>query len=140
MAFAGVGHLVQPEPFVQHLPSWVPSRHELIYATGLVEIGLGAGLLGPARWRPLAGLVLAAYLLAVFPSNVYVAVEGVNVDGQPGGIYPWLRLPFQPLFIALALWSSRAHEAMVDLKALLRGSTAAEETGRQVAGMDTGRA
>jgi uncharacterized membrane protein len=27
------------------------------------------------------------YLLAVFPANVYVAVENVDVQGQPGGLY-----------------------------------------------------
>ena len=119
MAFAGAGHLFMPEPFIQHLPSWVPLRTELIYATGLVEIGLGAALMGPARWRPLVSLALAGYLIAVFPSNIYVAVEGVNVDGQPGGIYPWLRLPLQPLFVALAVWSGRALEAAPTLKSFI---------------------
>ena len=32
----------------------------------------------------------------------------VDVDGQPGGPYPWIRLPFQALFVAWALWSTRA--------------------------------
>ena len=108
MAFAGVAHLVQPTPFVQHLPEWVPERHALIYASGLAEIALGLALVWPARWRQLAGLALAAYLVAVFPANVYVAVQGVEVDGQPGGVYPWLRLPFQALFVWLALWSADA--------------------------------
>ena len=53
-----------------------------------------------------AGLALAAYFVAVFPANVYVAVADVAVDGQPGGWYPWLRLPFQVLFVAWALWST----------------------------------
>jgi uncharacterized membrane protein len=104
MAFAGAAHLFMPEPFVQHLPEWVPERHGLIYASGLAEIALGAALIRPARWRHVAGLALAAYLVAVFPANVYVAVEGIEVDGQPGGVYPWLRLPFQALFDWLALW------------------------------------
>lgn len=108
MAFAGAAHLLMPEPFVQHLPQWVPERHALIYSSGLVEIGLGVALVWPARWRQLAGLALAAYLVAVFPANVYVAVEGVEVDGQPGGVYPWLRLPFQALFVWLTLWSTGA--------------------------------
>jgi uncharacterized membrane protein len=38
---------------------------------------------------------------------VYVAVAGVEVDGQPGGQYPWLRLPLQALFVWLALWTTR---------------------------------
>lgn len=108
MAFAGVAHFVTPLPFVQHLPDAIPMREAVIYASGAVEIALGAALLGVARWRPYAGLALAAYLVAVFPGNLYVAVAGVDVDGQPGGVYPWLRLPFQALFIWLALWSTGA--------------------------------
>jgi uncharacterized membrane protein len=108
MAFAGVAHLLMPTPFVQHLPEWVPERHGLIYASGLAEIALGAALVWPERWRQMAGVALAAYLIAVFPANVYVAVKGVEVDGQPGGIYPWLRLPLQALFVWLALWTTDA--------------------------------
>jgi len=107
MAFAGVTHLLMPTPFVQHLPVWVPAREELVLLTGLLEIGLGAALLLRQPRRRLAGLALAGYLVAVFPSNVYVAVAQVEVDGQPGGAYPWIRLPFQLLFIAWALWSTR---------------------------------
>jgi uncharacterized membrane protein len=107
MAFAGVSHLLMPTPFVQHLPTWVPMREELILVTGLLEIGLGAALLLRQPLRRWAGLALAGYLVAVFPSNVYVAVAQVEVEGQPGGAYPWLRLPFQLLFIAWALWSTK---------------------------------
>jgi uncharacterized membrane protein len=108
MTVAGVAHFVTPLPFVQHLPDVIPMREAVIYASGAVEIALGLALLGVSRWRPLTGLVLATYLVAVFPGNLYVAVAGVAVDGQPGGIYPWLRLPFQALFIWLALWSTDA--------------------------------
>ena len=108
MAVAGGSHLLNPLPFVQHLPTWVPERSLIVFVSGVVEIAFGAALFAPARWRPLVGAALAAYLVAVFPGNVYVAVGGVEVAGQPGGIYPWLRLPFQPAFIALALWSTGA--------------------------------
>lgn len=110
MAFAGISHLLMPTPFVQHLPTWVPMREELILVTGLLEIALGAALLLRQPLRRLAGLALAGYLVAVFPSNIYVAIAGIDVDGQPGGAYPWLRLPFQVLFIAWALWSTRDTE------------------------------
>lgn len=110
MAFAGISHLLLPTPFLQHLPTWVPMREELIFVTGLLEIALGLALLLRQPLRRWAGLALAGYLVAVFPSNIYVAVAGVDVDGQPGGAYPWLRLPFQLLFIAWALWSTRDTE------------------------------
>jgi uncharacterized membrane protein len=107
-------HFVTPSPFVQHLPSVIPMRESVIYASGIVEIALGLALLSPSRYRPYVGILLAAYLVAVFPGNLYVAVAGVAVDGQPGGIYPWLRLPFQALFIWLALWSTHAYRVVPD--------------------------
>lgn len=107
LAFAGAAHLFLATPFIQHLPAWVPLRAEIVLASGLAEISLGiALLLGPAAAIRRTGVVLALYLVAVFPGNVYVAVFDVDVDGQPGGVYPWVRLPLQLLFIAWALWST----------------------------------
>lgn len=108
LVLAGIAHILMPTPFVQHLPTWVPSREVLVALTGVIEAILGGALLLQPPLRRLAGLAVAAYLIAVFPANVYVAVSGVEVDGQPGGPYPWLRLPFQLLFIAWALWSTGA--------------------------------
>lgn len=106
---AGVAHFLTPTPFVQHLPAWVPQRHALVALTGLIEIAGGLALLAaPPQWRRPVALALVLYLLLVFPANVYVAVAGVAVDGQPGGWYPWLRLPFQAVFIGWLLWSAPA--------------------------------
>jgi uncharacterized membrane protein len=107
MAVAGVLHFVQPTPFLQHLPPWVPEPELLVAASGVVEIGLGLGLLARPPHRRTAGLLLAVFLVAVFPANIYVAVAGVEVDGQPGGVYPWLRLLVQPVLVWLAAWSTR---------------------------------
>lgn len=108
MVIAGIAHLVAPAPFVQHLPTWVPARELIVLVSGLVEIGLGGALFVPQPFRRQAGLALAIFLVLVFPANVYVAVAGVAVDGQPGGLYPWLRLPWQALFVWLALWSTES--------------------------------
>ena len=108
---AGASHLLMPTPFVQHLPTWVPERHALIYLTGLFEMAGGIALLGARQWRRHVALVLALYLVLVFPSNVYVAVADVAVDGQPGGWYPWARLPFQAVFIWWLVWSAPASVA-----------------------------
>lgn len=116
MAFAGASHLFLATPFIQHLPTWVPLRAEIVFVSGLVEIALGIALLLPPPARRRVGLVLALYLVGVFPGNVYVAVFDVDVDGQPGGAYPWVRLPLQLLFIAWVLWSTReAARPAVDL-------------------------
>lgn len=104
---AGVGHLIDPRPFQQHLPDWMPAADTIIVASGAAEIVLGVALVAAARSAPVVGVATAAFLVGVFPANVYVAVADVEVDGLPGGIYPWLRLPFQALFIAWAWWSTR---------------------------------
>lgn len=107
MIVAGLSHLVQPVPFIQHLPEWMPLRELTIAVTGVVELVFGALLFGAARVRARVGQALAAYLIAVFPANVYVAVAGVDVQGQPDRLYPWSRLPLQALFVFLALWATR---------------------------------
>jgi uncharacterized membrane protein len=106
MAFAGVSHWLMPTPFIQHVPPFIPAAEAVVLLSGVVEVALGAALLLPSPWRRGAGLALAAYLVAVFPANLYVAIAGIDVQGQPDGWYSWLRLPLQAVFIAWALWST----------------------------------
>jgi uncharacterized membrane protein len=108
MVVAGTSHFVRSEQFVQHLPGWVPAREALVFVTGAVEVALGAALLFSGAHRRAIGRVLAAYLVAVFPANIYVAVADVDVTGQAGGAMAWVRLPLQVLFIAWALGSTRS--------------------------------
>jgi uncharacterized membrane protein len=63
----------------------------------------GVGVLLPAtrRW---AGWGLIALLVAVFPANLYVALQGrmPGLNFSPTTL--WLRLPFQAVFIAWVWW------------------------------------
>ena len=115
LVFAGVSHFADAASFVQMLPEFVPYRHAVVLGTGVIEILLGIGLLYPRRRREVA-LALVAYLIAVFPANVYVAMTTVALDDLGGG-NPWLRLPFQAVYIAWVLW------AVPDTLALLRTHT-----------------
>jgi uncharacterized membrane protein len=108
MIVAGLTHFARGELFVQHLPEWIPAREALIYITGALEVALGIALMRSRRHRTSVGRVVAAYLIAVFPANIYVAVADIDVDGQPGGLQAWLRLPLQVLFVAWALVSTRS--------------------------------
>ena len=85
MVVAGASHFARSEQFVQHLPGWVPAREALVFITGAVEIALGAALFFSGGHRVTIGRLLAAYLVAVFPANIYVAVADVDVTGQAGG-------------------------------------------------------
>ena len=105
---AGVSHFVDPTPFEQHLPGWMPAVKAIIELSGVAEVVLGFALVAARRSAPVVGMAAAVFLVGVFPANVYVAVAGVDVDGLPGGVYPWLRLPLQPLFIAWAWVATRS--------------------------------
>jgi len=111
MIVAGITHFARVEPFVQHLPDWIPAREALVYLTGVVEVALGVALMRSTRHRATVGRLVAVYLIAVFPANIYVAVADVNVTGQPGGLQAWIRLPLQMLFIAWALMSTKPDAA-----------------------------
>jgi uncharacterized membrane protein len=104
LVVSGVTHLIDPTPFRQHLPEWAPGEGLIVAASGIVEIGLGIALATMWRRRSDIGLVVVAYLVAVFPGNLYVALENVDVDGLPGGVARWVRLPLQAVFIAWVLW------------------------------------
>ncbi|GMU53585.1 MAG: membrane protein [Candidatus Xenobia bacterium] len=106
MFFVSIGwlHLVRPEPFLQIMPPYLPWHMELVLLSGVCEILGGVGLLIPRLARKAAwGLV--ALLVAVFPANVYMATDHIQVNGFPPEPWmAWARLPFQAVFIALCLW------------------------------------
>ena len=107
--FTGVSHLAMPDSFLVYFPDWVPAPEAIVYASGLVEVVGGLALLA-GRYRTRVGLATAAYLVLVFPANVYAAVAGVdeNLPGLvDGSWYPWARLPFQALFVWWALRSTQ---------------------------------
>ncbi|MDA1312816.1 MAG: DoxX family protein [Acidobacteria bacterium] len=103
----GVMHFTTVERFMAMMPASLPWHRELVYVSGVFEILGALGLLLPStrRW---AAYGLAALLLAIFPANLHVAMSGGSVEGLPQGAwYYWLRLPFQFVFIAWALWVAR---------------------------------
>jgi len=100
----GITHFTAPTPFEDHIPSWVPGDAFLVALTGAMEIGLGFAFFVPWSRLPELGQLTALFFVAVYPANIYVAVSGAEVSGNSGGPAPWIRLPFQFLFIAWALW------------------------------------
>ncbi len=105
MIAVGVAHFVNPEPFVRIVPSILPAPRMLVFISGAFEIAGGLGLLWP-HTRRLASWGLVALFVAVFPANINMAINEIQL--QPGDTMPvwamWMRLPFQALFIAGAWW------------------------------------
>ena len=108
MVAIGVLHFVAPAGFLRIVPAALPAPLMLVYVSGVFEVLGGVGLLVP-RVRRAAGLGLVALYVAVFPANINMAMNHLSLDGVhvlPSSAL-WGRLPFQILFIALALWVSK---------------------------------
>ncbi len=107
MMAVGVLHFTSPAGFVAIVPKALPAPLALVYISGAAEILGGAGLL-VRRVRRAASIGLVALYVAVFPANINMALN----DVQPEGVHLpkaalYARLPFQALFIVVALWVGR---------------------------------
>jgi uncharacterized membrane protein len=89
------------------MPPYLPLHRELVYASGVAEILGGAGALVPrADVQRLAGLWLAATLVAVFPANLHMALNPEDYKSISPALL-WGRLPVQGAIIAWALKATR---------------------------------
>jgi uncharacterized membrane protein len=102
---AGVMHFVKPRLFAAIVPPFLPNALLLVYLSGVAEILGGLGVLVPA-FRVWAGWGLIALLVAVFPANVYMAMEAEKFGIAP--VWLWLRLPLQLVLIAWVWWATKA--------------------------------
>ena len=103
---AGIFHLAAPEKFLPIVPDFVPLPRATVIFTGLCEIAGAVGLLIP-RFRRAAGLVLAAYAVAVFPANIKHTIYMIPAGGLPGSWwYHGPRLALQPALVWWALYCS----------------------------------
>lgn len=108
MVVAGVAHFVIHESFLQQTPAFLPARSVIVWVSGVIEVGLGIALVALPRYRRQVGWLLAVFLLAVFPGNIYQAVAGTSAFGLDTPAARWLRLAFQPALVAVVLWSAGA--------------------------------
>jgi uncharacterized membrane protein len=103
--FTGTSHFTSMKyDFAAMIPAPLPNDLWVIYLTGVLEIVGALGLLIP-RTRKLAGICLVLLLVALFPANVYAALNEIPLRGEaPTPL--WLRGPIQLLFIGMVWWTS----------------------------------
>ena len=107
--YAGILHFIDPEWFLFIMPPFLSSIGlELIYISGFFEIILGLLLLF-SKTRKIAAYGLILLLIAVYPSNIYLAFNHKAQEsiGISSFMASWVRLPIQFVFIALAYWHSK---------------------------------
>jgi glutathione peroxidase len=114
LLFAGTAHLsFQRSEFLAQVPRWVPLDADfVVLASGVVELLLGASLVVLARQRVLVGLAVAAFFVAIFPGNLSQYLNGISAFGLDTDQARFIRLFFQPVLVAWALWSTGAGKAL----------------------------
>lgn len=110
LVVAGTGHLTnQREEFRAQVPDWMPIDDDLVVlASGVVEIALGLALILLGRQRAAVGLVIAGFFVVIFPGNIAQYTEGTDAFALDTDTKRLVRLCFQPVLVAWALWSTGA--------------------------------
>lgn len=118
LTFAGIGHLTfAREEFQAQVPHFVPLDPDLtVVLSGAAEIGLGLSVLALLKKRVHVGWIVAVFFLAVFPGNLIQWQEGRDGFGLDTDAKRFTRLFFQPVLIALALWSTAAWRDRAQLR------------------------
>lgn len=109
MFVAGLNHFLNPAFYERIIPSGLPAPATLVYASGVAEMAGALGTMHP-RTRRAGGWLLLATLIAVFPANIYMALDADRFPSIP----PWVllaRLPLQLLFAYLVWVATLARSA-----------------------------
>ncbi|MSO29249.1 MAG: DoxX family membrane protein [Candidatus Planktophila sp.] len=110
LAYAGFTHLTSSRlEFQAQVPNWVPlSADFVVLASGVVEIVLGLALIFLFKFQVRVGWVVAAFFVAIFPGNISQYVNGIDAFGLDSDRARLVRLFFQPVLVAWALWATGA--------------------------------
>jgi uncharacterized membrane protein len=99
---AGITHFANPMFFDDIVPPWLPpSERFWTYISGLAEIAIGAAVLMP-KYRKIGALASVALFIAVYPANMFMVWDWRD-RSTAEQVVSWVRLPFQFVFIWMAL-------------------------------------
>jgi uncharacterized membrane protein len=102
MLLAGITHFANPVFFDDIVPPWLPpSERFWTYISGLAEIAIGAAVLMP-KYRKIGALASVALFIAVYPANMFMVWDWRDRSTAEQAV-SWVRLPFQFVFIWMAL-------------------------------------
>ena len=110
LIIAGLGHLTfARKAFQAQVPDWVGiDKNLVVVLSGLVEISLGLALIVVRRRRPMLGLAVGLFFIAVFPGNISQFIDRHDAFGLNSDAARRNRLFFQPVLVAWAWWSTNA--------------------------------
>jgi uncharacterized membrane protein len=114
LLFAGISHLTfSRTEFLAQVPPWVPLDADLVVLlSGIVEIALGAALIFLTKHKVIVGWATALFFVMVFPGNISQYMNRIDAFGLNTDTARFIRLFFQPVLVAWALWATNAWLAL----------------------------
>jgi uncharacterized membrane protein len=102
--FVGFSHFKFQKGMAMMIPDFIPGKMFWVYATGLIEIAAGIGLMIPSI-RELTAVLLIIFYVLVFIANINSAKKKINIFKAdftgPGMDYLYKqRIPMQIILIA----------------------------------------
>ena len=104
MGYAGVGHFRDTESFLAQVPPFLPAPEWIVWISGVIEIGFAIMLVFGGKYVPRMGIALAAFYVIIFPGNISQALTQTSAFGLETDTSRYVRLLFQPVLVAWALW------------------------------------
>ncbi|HYN99589.1 MAG TPA: DoxX family protein [Actinomycetota bacterium] len=101
MGGSGTIHLTKPELYTPIVPRILGHAEFFVFWSGILQILAGLLMLVP-RTRRWGAVLTMAILVAVFPANIQMALDGPRPGGgwfAGSSLMLWLRLPVQPLLV-----------------------------------------
>ena len=110
MVLAAIGHVTfQRAEFQAQVPNWIPlSKDLVVILSGIVEFALGLSMIFWKKQRINTGIALAVFYVLIFPGNIAQYANHIDAFGLDTDNARLIRLFFQPVLIAWALWSTGA--------------------------------
>ena len=102
LLLTAAGHFAFTEGMTLMMPDFIPFKKELVYVTGLIEIGAAIGLVF-VRFQRVTAWLLIIFFLLILPANINAAIK--HIDFQTGNTtghgvaYLWFRVPLQVFFM-----------------------------------------
>lgn len=102
--FTGLSHFKFQKGMAMMIPDFIPAKMFWVYATGIVEIAAGIGLMIPSL-REITAILLIIFYVLVFMANINSSKKKINIFkanySGPGMNYLYKeRIPMQIILIA----------------------------------------
>ena len=118
LAYAGITHLTSGRAeFQAQVPTLLKEYADfVVVASGVAEIALGVAIVFLWRFRAQVGLATAVFFIAVFWGNISQYLNSTDAFGLNSDRARAVRLLFQPILVAWALWSTGAWNYIKQLR------------------------